>query len=345
MGDLVTPMAIRVAATLRLADHMAAGATGIDDLAHRTSAHPDALGRLLGHLTTVGLVARTGPGEYSLTEFGRALQDDHPSGNRSWLDLEGVVGRADLVFVRLLDTVRTGRAAYPAMFGRGFWEDLDADPALSASFDALMGHHPPVSDVLVGYRWGEVSHVLDVGGGNGTLLGALLLAHPHLRATLVERAGPAEAARSVLAKAGVLDRCTVVAGSFFDPLPEGADVYILSRVLEDWDDEHAVAILHRCAAAAAPSGTVLLVEEGALGEGDEGGKPINTEMDLRMLVYCGGRERALPELRALATAAGLHVASTRRGRQSSLVELVAGAPAVTRDGPPGGSPSPSARPG
>jgi SAM-dependent methyltransferase len=274
MGDLVTPMAIRVAATLRLADHMAAGATGVDDLARRISAHPDALGRLLGHLTAVGVVARTGPGEYGLTELGRELQDDHPSGNRSWLDLEGVVGRADLAFVRLLDTVRTGRAAYPAMFGRGFWDDLDADPVLSASFDALMGNHPAVSDVLDGYRWGEVSHVLDVGGGNGRLLAALLLAHPHLRGTLVERAGPAEAARSVLAEAGTLDRCTVVAVSFFDPLPGGADVSILSRVLENWDDEHAVAILRRCAAAAAPSGTVLLVEEGALGQDDEDDEPM-----------------------------------------------------------------------
>jgi hypothetical protein len=132
----------------------------------------------------------------------------------------------------------------------------------------------------------------------------------------------------------------VVEGSFFDPLPEGADVYILSRVLEDWDDEHAVAILRRCAAAAAASGKVLLVEEGALGQDDEDDEPIDTEMDLRMLVYCGGRERALPELQALAVAAGLRVASTRRGRQSSLVELVAGTPAVTRDGPPGGSPAP-----
>ena len=83
MGDLVTPMAIRVAATLRLADHIAAGATGLDDLARRISAHPDALRRLLGHLTAVGVVARTGPGEYILTELGRQLQDDHPSGNRS----------------------------------------------------------------------------------------------------------------------------------------------------------------------------------------------------------------------------------------------------------------------
>jgi 2,7-dihydroxy-5-methyl-1-naphthoate 7-O-methyltransferase len=315
-------MAIRVAATLHLADHLAAGATTASRLAPLVNADRDVLERLLRHLAAVGVLDGTDRGEYQLTNLGRELQDDHPSGIRAWLDLEQAIGRADLAFMRLLDTVRNGEPAYPAVFGKGFWADLDADPALSASFDTLMGPQPLLADVVGGYHWSTARQVVDVGGGDGTLLAAILRAHPHLRGTLVERPGPAAAAARAFAGAGVQDRCSVAPGSFFDPLPPGGDVYVLCRVLNDWDDQHAVAILRGCGQAAGSSGKVLVLEEGhALAGADDA---VSTDMDLRMLVYFGGRERSLSDLAALAAAAGLQVSWSRMASQCSLVELSRG---------------------
>jgi hypothetical protein len=132
-------MAIRVAATLRLADHIAAGRQTTEALAAAVDTDRDALGRLLGHLVTAGVLSHAGTGTYSLAHLGEQLRDDDLEGVRPWIDLEGPVGRADLCFVHMLHTVRTGEPAFPRQFGRAFWDDLEADSGRAASFDALMG--------------------------------------------------------------------------------------------------------------------------------------------------------------------------------------------------------------
>jgi 2,7-dihydroxy-5-methyl-1-naphthoate 7-O-methyltransferase len=322
MADLFTPMALRVAATLRLADHVAAGADSVPALVERTGSDPDALGRLVNHLVTIGVLQRSGMDTLALTDLGDQLREGHPGDGRAWLDIEGAVGRADLSALRLLDTVRTGRPAYPLTYGSGFWEDLAAQPALAESFDALMASRLrfEAPEIAVGYDWGALSHVIDVGGGNGTLLAAILSTHPGLRGTLVDLAGPAEAAGRTLADAGVGDRCEIVAGSFFEVLPAGADAYLLSGVLHDWDDVHALQILRRCAEAADTTGRVLVIEEGLL-EG-AAGSGLRTEMDLRMLAYTGGRKRTLGGFEQLAADAGLRVSAVHRAtRYRSVIEL------------------------
>jgi 2,7-dihydroxy-5-methyl-1-naphthoate 7-O-methyltransferase len=320
MADVFTPMAVRVAATLRLADHVAAGVQTVDALAERTNTDSDALRRLLGHLVTVGVFTTDPGGRYELTGLGSQLRDDHPGRGRAWLDIEGAIGRADLAALGLLDTVRTGEAAYPAVFGSGFWEDIAASPTLSRSFDALMGFQSAevAAGVVADYDWAPFSHVVDVGGGNGTLLAAILGSHQHLSGTLVDLPGPADAARKVFAEAGLVDRSRVAPGSFFDQLPVGADVYILCGVIHDWNDDRAVGILRRCAEAAGPTGTVLVVEALLDGTADSAAA---TAMDLRLLAYFGGRERTLEDLAALGAAAGLSVTTVRPSRSRSLVEL------------------------
>jgi 2,7-dihydroxy-5-methyl-1-naphthoate 7-O-methyltransferase len=322
LADLFTPMALRVAATLRLADHVAERADSVAALSERTGSDPDALARLVDHLVTVGVLQRADTGALALTDLGEELREGHPGDGRAWLDIDGSVGRAELSALRLLDAVRSGLPAYPLLYGRGFWADLGAQPALSASFDALMGSRLrfEAPKVAAGYGWGELGHVVDVGGGNGTLLAAILTAHAGVRATLVDLAGPAEAAVRTLADAGLRERCEIVAGSFFEPLPPGADAYVLSGVLHDWDDAHALRILRRCAEAAAASGRVLVIEEGLLEDAAASG--LRTEMNLRMLAYTGGRERTLADLERLAAHAGLHVSAIDRvTRYRSLVEL------------------------
>ena len=313
-ADLATPMAIRVAATLRLADSIAAGTRTPEALATAVHADPDALERVMAHLVTAGVLTRTDAG-FGLTDVGEQLRDDHPAGVRPWLDLEGAIGRADLCFTELLHTVRTGEPAYPRRFGRPYWDDLSADAALFASFDALMGgrlaEDAPV--VAEAYPWGGLGSVVDVGGGDGTLLLAILRAHPALRGTVVDLAGPTARAEQAIASAGVGERASAVIGSFFDELPAGAGGYLLSGVLHDWDDEPAGRILRRCADAAGDAGRVLVV--------DHFGGPVDTEGDLRMLAYVRGRERTLDRLAELAAPVGLHLGSCTPAGTRTVVEL------------------------
>lgn len=308
MSDAVTPWAIRVVATLRVADHLAAGPAKTEELAHRVGADPDALGRVLRYLSQAGLFAEPAPGVFALTESGQVLRDDHPSGQRAWLDLDGAAGRIDLAFTGLLHTVRTGRPAYPEIHGRPFWADLADNDALAASFDALMaGHTSWFGQVRAAHDWSHVNTVIDVGGGTGELLIAIMHEVTHLTGSVVEVPATAEAARDAVARAGLAQRCTVVAGDFFAPLPAGADRYLLCNVLHDWDDERARTILRRCAEALGPEGSVLVIEELA----DSGHDPSHVaRMDLRMLVLTGGRQRSVDALCALAAGAGLSPAGT-----------------------------------
>jgi 2,7-dihydroxy-5-methyl-1-naphthoate 7-O-methyltransferase len=342
-ADLLTPMAIRVAATLRLADHIAAGTRTAGALAEAVGAAPDALERLLHHLIGAGVLT----GDLALTALGDQLRDDHPDGLRTWLDMDGALGRADLSFVELLHTVRTGEPTYPARFGRPFWEDMAADPARQASFDALMGGRltADLPGVAAGYPWAALGHVVDVGGGDGSLLIALLRAHDTLRGTVVDLPATASRARAAFTAAGLAGRATAEAGSFFDALPAGAGGYVLSGILHDWDDDAATRILRRCAEAAGDTGRVLLVDHFR-------GAGVYADSDLRMLCYVGGRERSLDQVGALAAAAGLHVGPARPGGSRSIVELLPDpGPAADRaraglspGRPPDADGSPPARP-
>jgi hypothetical protein len=305
--DLVTPMAVRVAATLRLADLMADGVERVADLAERTGTDADALGRMMRHLACHGVFAEPSPGRFTLTETGDLLRSDHPAGGRAMVDLNEFGGRMDLVFTELLHTIRTGRPAWEAAFGAPFWDYLAANPALSASFDATMAESTRAA-AAAAYDWSGVRHVVDVGGGTGALLAEVLRIDPRIQGTLVDQPGTVERGRRFLAGRGLDGRCAFAAQSFFDPLPTGGDVYLLSAVLHDWDDEPATAILSRCAEAAGGTGHVVVVES----HGTDGDDPaMFAEMSLRMLVLSGGRERSIEQYTALAAAAGLTTAEVR----------------------------------
>src|SRR5215510_1534213 len=319
LGDLLSPMAVRVAATLRLSDHIAAGAATLPDLAERTDSHPETLGRLMRHLIAIGVYSRTGE-RYSLTGIGEAMREGQ-AGNRGplMLDLSSAVGRAHLAAVRLLESVRSGGPAYPLVHGRGFWDDLSSNVELGAGFDELMGSDGDPGPVVGLYDWTRIRHVVDVGGGMGTTLAFLLRTNPNMRGTLVELPGPAERARQKFEDEGLSARTTVVMGTFFDTLPAGADVYWLSAIIHDWGDADAATILRRCAEAAGRTGRVLVAESLLDPTQDLAGM---SGFDLFMLVCCGGRERTLEEYTALGRQAGLSVLSVAGSTWPSLVEFV-----------------------
>jgi hypothetical protein len=308
--DLVTPMALRVAATLRLADFMPDDGTGegadLGELAERAGAAPDALARVLRHLVQHGVFAEPRPGRFAANQAAALLRAGQPAA--AWLDLDGFGGRMDLAFTGLLHTVRTGEPAWEQVFGQPFWDWLDANPAISASFDAVMAVDGGNCAVADGYGWSTVRQVADIGGGTGTLIAEVLRRNPHLHGTLAELPETAARAQEYLAGLGLDTRCEVVGQSFFDPLPAGADVYLLSRVIHDWDDDDATAILRRCAEAAGSGGRVLMIESAAAG-----GDPASfAEMNLRMLVLAGGRERTVDDYAALAASAGLKITAIHR---------------------------------
>ncbi|NJP98082.1 methyltransferase [Nonomuraea sp. FMUSA5-5] len=308
--DLVTPMAVRVAASLRLTDLMdGEPAVPVEELARRSGTDPDALGRLLRLLVCRGIFTEPEPGTFAVNEPAALLASDHPAQLRQRLDLDGFGGRMDLAFTGLLHTVRTGKPAWEAVFGAPYWDYLAAEPQVSASFDAMMASGDDyVADAAEAYDWSGVRHVVDVGGGTGVLLSEILRAHPGLRATLVDLPDTVERGRRYLAGRGLDGRCAFAGQSFFEPLPAGGEVYVLKRVLHDWGDDDAVRILRRCAEAAGPHGKVVVIEtDSGLGSDPAG----LAEMNLRMLVLTGGRERTVDDYRAIADEAGLGLAGVR----------------------------------
>jgi SAM-dependent methyltransferase len=318
MADLVTPMAMRVAATLRVADHIAQGLRTARGIADAARADAGALDRVLRHLTIAGVLSHDGSGQYALTRRGNVLRDDHPGRLRARLDIDDALGRAELSLVQLLHAVRTGEPAFPVQFGLEFWDDLASDPARRASFDSHMGTDVSAwaPAILSAYDWGSLEHVVDVGGGNGSLLIALLTAYPSLRGTVFDLPDTAAAATVLLAKAGLADRCDAVGGSFFDTLPDGADAYVLTAVIHNWDDASALAILRRCARAVGSRGKVFVIEKIGVD-----GVNVNTAVDLHLLAYFAGRERSLDELTALTEAAGFAVIAVHHAEAIAIVEL------------------------
>ncbi|HXA63872.1 MAG TPA: methyltransferase [Bryobacteraceae bacterium] len=308
LSDLSTPWCVHVAATLRIADHIAAGITHIDKLAAASSADRDSLYRMLRHLVSKGVFEEPAAGRFALNETARGLMEGPL---RLGLDLDGFGGRMAHAWGTLLSAVRTGKPAYYEAFDRGFWEDLEAHPEIAAAFDALMspaGHGVPDPEVLVNPGdWNSVRTVVDVGGGTGGLLAEVLRRRPQVQGTLVDLPRTVAGSGEIFRAAGVADRVTIAGQSFFEPLPGGADLYLLKSVLNDWPDREATAILRRCAEATRPSGRVVIFTGAGPGE--------QASPALLMMVLVGGRDRTLDELREIAREAGLQV--TAVGRQPS----------------------------
>ena len=296
MLDLATPWCLHVAATLRVAEHISAGRTGIAELAAATGCDRDALHAVLGHLVSKGVFTEESPGRFACNRAAEQLK------GTSFLDLDGIGGRMARTWGTLLDYVRTGQPAYQQVFGRPFWEDLAAHPQIAAEFDALMGpggHGIPDFDIELSHGWDHIRTVVDVGGGTGAMLASLLRRHPHTKGILIDLPGTVARAGEIIDSFGVSSRVTVEPQSFFDPLPAGADLYLLKSVLNDWADEPTVAILRRCAEAARPGGTVAIL--GGV-SADETPRSLGIDM-----LVAGGKTSTLTQFTELARQAGLEI--------------------------------------
>jgi 2,7-dihydroxy-5-methyl-1-naphthoate 7-O-methyltransferase len=318
MLDLATPWCLRVAATLRIPEHITAGHTDIDALVAATECDRDALYAVLGHLVSRGVFTEDSPGRFSCNQAAEGLAEAH-----RFIDLDGIGGRMAHTWGTLLDYVRTGQPSYEKVFGRPFWEDLAAHPRIAADFDALMGpagHGVPDYDIELSDGWEAVRTVVDVGGGTGALLASLLRRHPRARGILVDLPGTVARAAETMKEAGVADRVTAEGQSFFDPLPAG-DLYVLKSVLNDWPDEPTVAILRRCAEAARPDGRIAVLGGVAA---DDAPRPLGIDM-----LVAGGKTSTLTQFTELATRSGLDILAA--GPQSSGRYVVECRPANGKD--------------
>jgi len=296
--DLATPWSLRVAATLRVAEHIAAGHDDIAGLAAAAGCDQDALHAVLGHLVAKGVFTEPSPGTFAVNGPAARLAAT------PFVDLNGIGGRMAHTWGTLLDYVRTGQPAYQRVFGRPFWEDLAAHPEIGAEFDALMGpagHGLPDFDVELSGGWDAVRTIVDVGGGTGALLASLLRRHPAARGVLVDLPGTVARAGQIVA--GVADRVTLAGQSFFDPLPAGADLYLLKSVLNDWPDGPTVAILRRCAEAAHGETSIAIL--GGVAP-DQAPRSLGIDM-----LVAGGKTDPLARFTELAVQAGLDVISAR----------------------------------
>ncbi|GGS97227.1 methyltransferase [Planobispora rosea] len=294
-----------VAAELDLAAHLAGGERDAAELAAVTGTHAPSLHRLLRAMACLELVTETAPGRFALTETGDRLRDDAPGSFRA---LARLFCGPDLwaSWGLLIDSVRTGEPAWERVTGSPAFEWMARNPEGSAVFNRAMseGTRRSAPSIIAGFDFTRFGTLVDVGGGDGTLLSAILRAVPGLRGVLFDLpSGLAEAGRNL---DGLRDRCEIVSGDFFAEVPKGADAYLLKGVIHDWDDERATAILRVCRAAMAPESTLLLLELTMPERIDSPDAAVAVMGDINMLVATGGRERTETEFRALLAGAGFH---------------------------------------
>jgi hypothetical protein len=303
-----TTQAVYAAVALGIPDRLGMQAAFVEDLAPACGAHAPSLGRLMRALATLDLCRMREDGRYELTSTGALLRSDTANSLRGWTLYWGE--SLWEIWGHLLDSVRTGESARHLGTARDAFARLDTDPASAATFNRAMAEltRLDAANIVRACRFGAADHIVDVGGGRGELLAAMLGANPEARGTLFDRRPAIEDARVRMDEAGLAHRCDFVTGDFFSSVPQGADSYVLKSVIHDWDDAKAGLILRNCRAAMGARATLLLVERIVPPRIDA--SPSHRAIaraDLNMLVGPGGRERTESDYRDLLTAAGLRI--------------------------------------
>ena len=296
--------AIYVVAKLGVADHLAPGPQTVEHLARAVDAHPQALRRLLRALASVGLFTEAAPEQYALTPVGHFLRTGVPGSLRQ---LAFIATEFDWrPWGQMLHTIKTGETAFRLVHGESAFEYLAKHADVGRMFNDAMTDFVAqnVRGVVAAYDFSSLSTIVDVGGGHGSLMTAILEASPSSRGVVFDVPSVIEGTVRAVAARGMADRCRCIAGDFFESVPTGGDAYLLASIVHDWDDQASAKILRSCRRAMDDDARLLLVEMVIpLGDTPSFGKLL----DLEMLVCFGGRERTEAEYRELLHAGGFEL--------------------------------------
>ena len=295
---------VYVAAKLGVADCLKDGPQGCEELATATNAHAASLHRILRCLASFDVFHEDDTGRFSQTALSERLRSDVPDSARGW-----TIARGEAFlwqpWGQILHSVKTGESAFMHSFGMDWPQYFGQHPEAASLFDDAMRSisTEKYQAAASAYDFADVKTIVDVGGGNGGLLTAILTANPHMQGTLAELAHVVEGARDHLAGAGMSERCECVTADIFESVPAGADAYVMANVIHDWDDDRSVTLLRNCREAMQPDGRVLLVE---MVISSRNQPHLSKLVDIEMLVMTdGGKERSENEYAALYEAAGL----------------------------------------
>jgi ubiquinone/menaquinone biosynthesis C-methylase UbiE/DNA-binding transcriptional ArsR family regulator len=316
IGGYQLSAAIGAVARLGVADALAAGPIGPQELAARVGADARSLGRILRVLADAGLFTKLDDGRIALTALGELLRSDAPMSARraAIASTEEWRWRA---YGHLTHSVRSGEPGFALAHGCGLWEYLARDPDAAAMFNESMSRVAAANAAAIvrTYDFSHLNRLVDVGGGHGVLACAVLEANPHMHSVVFDLPGVIEGARTRVTEAGLTDRCELIAGDFFEAVPAGGDAYLLSWILHDWDDQAAARILANCRAAMREGGRLVVIEMVIPSDEETPASPdldrLVKASDLEMLTIVGGRERTAAEYRKLYTNAGFELTRIR----------------------------------
>jgi O-methyltransferase domain len=295
---------VHVAAKLRIADHLASGPKPVAELAAASGSHADSLYRVLRALAGYGVFAEEDGQRFRLTPAAELLRSDGPNSMRAAAEARGEdwMWRS---WGALIDSVKTGKTGFDLVYGKNTFDWLAENPAAARLYDDFQADltRRSATAVASAYDFSSARVIADIGGGNGTLLAAVLERNLNSRGILFDLPHVVEAAKKTL-PAAISRRCELVGGDFFKAIPRGADAYLLKSILHDWDEEKGRAILGRIREAMAPSAKLLVVEDLVCGPN----VPCEAKLaDVNMLVRTGGRNRTEKEYRGLLQSGGFQV--------------------------------------
>ncbi|MEV7238906.1 methyltransferase [Streptomyces sp. NPDC051020] len=313
LTDFVTPQAIHVISSLGIPQVLADGPLPAEEIAQRVGANADALNRLLRFLTTKEVFSSDAPGVYGLTDMSILLSQEPLatllSSNMTYK-----------VFAELRHTILTGQPAFQQVYQGEYFEELANNDKERRRFEASMAYRSAALfrgvEQLVDTE--QATTVADIGAGGGQLLARLLRARDGLQGLWFDLEEPLTAAQAHLQQAGVADRCTFAVGSFFETLPNGADLYTFASVLHDWPDHVVGDILRRCREVIPPAGRLVILEQLL-----DGAPTTVYGQDVNVMVMLGGRERSVEDFRKICLSSGFEVSRVRLNRTGvSALEAV-----------------------
>ncbi len=302
MTGHIVASAVNIAAQLGIADRLALGPQSASDLARAADVNEDALYRLLRALASVGVFEEVSPRVFGQTPAGAALQD----GPVRWMAI-WIAGAFNLrVYANAMHSIKTGESAVPETVGKNIFEHFATDPQLSKIFnDAMTGFSGSVIPaILEAYDFGGIDTLVDVAGGHGAVLTAILQKYSAMKGVLFDIDHVVAGAKARIASQGLADRVTTASGDFFKAVPAGGDAYVMKHIIHDWYDDRAVMILKNIRAVLPSNGRVILLEA-VIPAGNE--PSFGKVLDIEMLVMPGGKERTAEEFRQLFTAAGFEL--------------------------------------